>query len=109
MDRHTGKLLTGREYTRQCVIDVLTTPMGTRVGNRDYGSRLFDLVDNPASSSSVPEFYAAVSSAIGRLEGIELRSVAVENKTPGRVSLDLDLYDHNNGEALPMGGIDLWK
>lgn len=45
MDRNTGKLLSGTDHIRQSIVDILTTPLGTRVMLPEYGSKLFDLVD----------------------------------------------------------------
>ena len=44
MDRETGKSLSGIEHLRQSIRDILTTPIGSRVMRRDYGSRLFELL-----------------------------------------------------------------
>jgi phage baseplate assembly protein W len=45
LDASTGKQLSGMAHLRQSVRDILTTPIGTRVMRRDYGSRLYRLVD----------------------------------------------------------------
>ncbi|MEW7978507.1 MAG: GPW/gp25 family protein [Candidatus Sedimenticola endophacoides] len=47
----TGQHLAGEAHLRQSIIDILTTPLGTRVMRRDYGSRLFELVDAPINRS----------------------------------------------------------
>lgn len=43
----TGKRLSGTDHLRQSISDILSTPVGSRVLVRDYGSNLFSLVDNP--------------------------------------------------------------
>lgn len=47
VNNRTGKRLSGADHLRQSVSDILTTPVGSRVLVRDYGSDLFSLVDNP--------------------------------------------------------------
>ncbi len=49
MDAKTGKTLEGIEHLKQSIIDILTTPVNSRIMRRDYGSRLFELVDKPIS------------------------------------------------------------
>lgn len=47
IDSGTGRYLHGNEHLRQSVTDILSTPVGSRVLLREYGSRLFSLLDNP--------------------------------------------------------------
>jgi phage baseplate assembly protein W len=51
VNNRTGKALDGMEHLKQSVQDILTTPLGTRVMRREYGSRLFELIDAPINSS----------------------------------------------------------
>ena len=45
MSAVTGKPLEGLDHLRQSIADILSTPIGTRVGRREYGSLLAELVD----------------------------------------------------------------
>ncbi len=47
MSNKTGKELEGIEHLKQSIIDILTTPIGSRIMRREYGSRLFELIDRP--------------------------------------------------------------
>lgn len=49
MHRTTGKLLTEEAHIAQCIGDILSTPLGTRVMREDYGSLIPDLIDQPQS------------------------------------------------------------
>ena len=40
MARTTGAALDGLEHIKQSVLDILSTPVGTRAGRREYGSGL---------------------------------------------------------------------
>lgn len=64
MNRTTGKLIEGLEYLQQRLTDVLTTPIGTRVMRRDYGCRLFDLVDQTMNEGWLVQCYAAIAEAV---------------------------------------------
>lgn len=64
LNRTTGKLLTGIEHVQQSIRDILITPLGSRIERRHYGSRLFDLLDNPTSSALGLDIYAACVEAL---------------------------------------------
>ncbi|WP_240810495.1 GPW/gp25 family protein [Formicincola oecophyllae] len=68
MDRNTGKALEGMADLRAAITDILTTPLGTRVMRRNYGSRLFELVDSPQNNAGAMAVYAAVVEALERWE-----------------------------------------
>ncbi len=68
MDRNTGKLLSGTDHIRQSIVDILTTPLGTRVMLPEYGSKLFDLVDNPTDPSLAMRIIMESAGAIARWE-----------------------------------------
>lgn len=45
MDRRTGRLIEGDAHLAQSVADILTTPVGSRLQRRTYGSLLPELLD----------------------------------------------------------------
>lgn len=47
MDRETGLDMYEIDHVRQSILVILTTRVGTRVGMRQFGSRLLDLLDSP--------------------------------------------------------------
>ena len=59
LNSHKGKRLDGLSHLHQSIRDILTTRRGTRVMRRDYGSRLPELVDNPALFKICVETYPA--------------------------------------------------
>ncbi|QCA04861.1 GPW/gp25 family protein [Pantoea vagans] len=64
----TGKRLSGSAHLRQSVSDILTTPIGSRVLIRDYGSELPDLVDAPRDDLTRLRIIAATAKALVRWE-----------------------------------------
>ena len=100
MNRLTGESLTGIDHLRQSIIDILTTPIGSRVMRRDYGSRLYELVDAPINRALLVEIYTAVSEALINWEPrLELTRVVVESIEPGAISIALEgnyLPDNKN-------------
>ena len=106
----TGKELTGMAHLRQSVRDILTTPIGTRVMRRDYGSRLFELLDAPLTPGTLTEIYAAAAEALARWEP-RLRvdrikaHEASSSAAAGRVSIDLEGVYLPDGQAVRIEGL----
>ena len=73
MSRKTGKYLNDLEHLKQSIVDILTTPVGSRVMRREYGSNLFYLVDRPVNRDFLQQIYAAVrgSGEMGAASAIE--------------------------------------
>ena len=86
-----GRPLDGVEHLKQSIRDILTTPVGTRVMQREYGSRLFELVDRPTSDDFAIELYARTAKALLKWEPrFRLEKVRVEDIAEGQVSLRLE-------------------
>lgn len=97
-DATTGKALGGIGHLRQSIRDILTTPIGSRVMRREYGSRLFQLVDAPMNRATLLNIYTAAIEAIERWEPrFRVSQVVASNAAPGSVTLDV------TGEYLPDG------
>lgn len=96
----TGKALAGIDHLRQSIRDILTTPLGSRVMRRDYGSRLFELIDAPMNRSTMLDIYAATAEALSKWEPrFKLQTVSALSASPGAVVLDMI------GEYLPDGQV----
>jgi phage baseplate assembly protein W len=108
IDQNTGKALEGIEHLRQSVRDILTTPIGTRVLLRDYGSQLFELIDAPLNRSTVMDIIAAVADALDRWEPrIALQSVKPFMPAPGQLFVDLGGIYLPTGEFITLDGIEV--
>jgi hypothetical protein len=68
MNRQTGKALNGVTHLRQSIQDIVTTPIGSRVMRRTYGSHFFDLVDQPGNPAGRLRMIAAAADAVARWE-----------------------------------------
>jgi len=89
----TGKPLSGTAHLAQSVADILTTPLGSRVMRRDYGSLLPELIDQPAHSRIHVRLFAAIALALMRWERrIELQHIAlITSHYPGQYVVELTL------------------
>jgi Phage baseplate assembly protein W len=68
MNATTGQSLDGTAHLVQSIGDILGTPLGTRPMRRDYGSLLFDLIDQPLTSATAMLLRAATAVALRRWE-----------------------------------------
>ena len=106
MDSSTGKSLGGLDHLRQSVRDILTTPLGSRVMRRDYGSRLFELVDAPVNQSTLTEIYAATATALRKWEPrLNVETVSVSKAEVGKVEISINATYLPNGKPLVLEGI----
>lgn len=106
MDSSTGKGLAGLDHLRQSVRDILSTPVGSRVMRRDYGSRLFELVDAPVNKPTIVEIMAATSTALRKWEPrLKVETVRVEKADVGTLELSLTAIYIPEGKPLVVEGI----
>lgn len=107
MSRTTGRALGGFDHLRQSIQDILTTPVGTRVHRRDYGSRLPRLVDRPINKALVSDLVAATAEALDRWEPrLKLERVNIESVTEnGQIELSLVGYYLLDGQSITIEGL----
>ncbi|OLU22478.1 baseplate assembly protein [Pseudomonas sp. PA15(2017)] len=92
LSRTTGLALDATEHLRQSIADILTTPLGSRVMRREYGSNLPFLIDQPFNDHTRQLCYAATAMALMRWEPrLRLTRIAFSlGAEPGRVLVDIE-------------------
>lgn len=114
MNRNTGRSTSGLEHIRQSMADILTTPIGSRVMRREYGSLLPELIDQPLTDATLLQAYSAIVMALLRWEPrirIERIVRLVNSEQPGSATLEADVVRLDTSSpqparlsvALPMG------
>ena len=100
MTRLTGTTLDGLDHIRQSVADILGTPIGSRVGRRDYGSLLPDLIDQPMTPANILRLYAATAVALSRWEDrLRVRRVGLSaGNRAGAATITIDA-EHTDSAA----------
>lgn len=95
MNASNGAPIGGEDHLEQSIVDILTTPIGSRVMLRDYGSPLFDLIDYPYNATTRALLNAATAIALARWEPrLLLRRVMIAlGLLPGDVVLSLEGED----------------
>jgi len=110
MDRDTGDTLNGLDHLRQSIGDILTTPIGSRVLRRDYGSRLHELIDRPLNDETRVLLISATAEALRNWEPrlrITRVSVSAAEAPHGRITLTLVGFYRHNGTEISLDGIHL--
>ncbi|WP_414153875.1 GPW/gp25 family protein [Pseudomonas sp. AN-1] len=106
ISRTTGRAIGEREHIRQSIADILTTPIGSRVMRREYGSLLPELIDQPLNGATIVRLYAATAAALLRWERrVRLSRVQLQlGGAPGSATLDLEgsFVDSNEPLALSV-------
>ena len=92
MNRTTGQRLDAVAHLRQSIGDILSTPIGSRVMRREYGSLVPALIDKPDNLATQTRFFAAATSALMRWEPrlkVDRMAIARDPERLGRISLEI--------------------
>ena len=109
MSRLQGKTLNNElDHIRQSIQDILTTPIGTRLMLREYGSLLSQLIDAPINETTQLQIKAATANAILQWEPrVMPNSINLYQSEDGQHFFDFDLTlvsnNQNQSMKLPLG------
>lgn len=83
VNRHDGSVLNDWSHVMQSILDIMTTPIGTRVMRRDYGSDIPNLIDRPQGRDTILEVTLALGTALEKWEPrFRLSSVYISDAGP---------------------------
>lgn len=103
MNRFTGQSISESQHISQSIQDILTTPLGSRVMRRDYGSAIFELIDQPQSAAVKLQIMAAAVIALTRWEPririTEIDVIAGELNGKMQFNLVTDRIDTNRTQS----------
>jgi uncharacterized protein len=68
MNSADGSALDDEAHLHQSVNDILMTPVGSRVMRREYGSAVFELIDQPDNAATRLKLMSAACIALWRWE-----------------------------------------
>lgn len=109
MSRSTGRHISELEHLRQSVGDILSTPIGTRVMRRDYGSQVPALLDQPDNAITQLRLMSAAASALMRWEPrLALRQMSISRapQSPGKATVTVQ-GDYLSPTAAPRKALQL--
>jgi hypothetical protein len=78
------------DHVRQSIGDILTTPVGSRVMRREYGSVIPELIDQPLNQTTLLRLYAATAAAVMRWEPrFQISRITMEYNTPAGATVEV--------------------
>ncbi len=108
IDRCSGSGISRSHRLKQSIQTILSTPIGSCVMRRDFGSRLYQLIDAPVTQQWFSLVYSESAEAIAKWEpDVTVTGFYAESKTQGKVSVTIDYIDSLSGENLKITGISL--
>ncbi|MCW2248294.1 phage baseplate assembly protein W [Azospirillum fermentarium] len=106
MNAVTGGRADGVRHLLQSIRAIITTPIGTRIHRRDFGSRVPFLIDAPINAATIIEIYAGVAEALDRWEPrFALSRIILESAAPGRVEMTIEGIYRPENRDIRMEGI----
>ena len=109
MNAETGRELTGLEHLKQSIADILNTPIGSRVMRRDYGSRLFELIDAPINRSTVVDVAETAEALMKWEDRLVVSAVDVTGAVVGQIVLRVTGKYKLDGKTVQLDGIVVGK
>jgi uncharacterized protein len=104
----TGQWLSGIAHLEQSIRDILTTPVGTRVMRRTYGSTLYTLIDAPMNRGTLLQLYSATAGALATWEPrFQLNNVQAASPQPGQITIDVFGIYLPDGQPVKVTGIQI--
>lgn len=112
MNAETGRYMDGIEHIRQSIRKILTTPVGSRIMRRTFGSTVPDLVDSPINERTRLLVMSATATAVIQWEP-RIRPVRVTMEMSDASGLTVELVatlrDGPGGDSplnlsIPLGG-----
>ncbi|MEC7119627.1 MAG: GPW/gp25 family protein [Pseudomonadota bacterium] len=99
LSRTTGHAIDGDAHLLQSLQDILTTPIGSRLMRRDYGSLVPFLIDQPANPQLLMRLRAAITHAILKWEPrVRIGRVMLQVDDQGVATLVLEYERTHRGQ-----------
>lgn len=104
-----GRAINAQAHLYQSINDILTTPVGSRVMRRNYGSNIYLRQDQPTDQGLIADIIADTAEALALHEPrFKLTKVRVTQADEnGTLSLDLVGRTLPEGDAVVLEGVQL--
>lgn len=100
MNAATGRYLAGTSHISQSIATILSTPLGSRVMRREFGSVIPELIDQPLNRATVLRLYSAAVVAIQQWEPrVRVGSVNRTLGEDGKFTLEISVTRVDNGQT----------
>lgn len=103
MSRQSGTELSEIDHIRQSIEDIISTPIGSRLMRRDYGTQVANLLDQPTSEALYLKCYSTIYSSILRWEPrVQINQLYISEVNEGQTVLNLEGTLAQSGQSLNM-------
>lgn len=111
MDARTGKRIEAGDHLAQSAADILTTPIGSRIERRDYGSLIPELIDQPLNGITKLRLYGAAATALLRWEPrLQVTRMSLASASfGGKCELEIEARDKEAGNTITRITVPLRK
>ncbi|MDR3002745.1 MAG: GPW/gp25 family protein [Acidovorax sp.] len=101
MNVNTGRSIGYTAHISQSIADILTTPIGSRLMRRRYGSFIPALIDRPATPANILRLQAATAQAIMKHEPrTRLRRAVFSFDANGRALMQIERQDRKQSATV---------
>ena len=108
MNINSGTNISEINHLKQSISNILTTPIGSRVMKRNYGSNLFNKIDHPINGELIAEIYLDIVESLFIWEPrFELDQMVVQNIEIGKIIIDLEGSFLNSGQKIALENIEI--
>jgi len=91
MNAQNGRAIYDINHLNQSIKDILLTPVVSRLMRREYGSQVFNLIDQAANPATHLLLYAAIATALLRFEPrLQLSRIQISSQSNGQSIIDID-------------------
>lgn len=96
LNKKTGGAIDGVKHIKQSIADILSTPQGTRVMRRDYGSLFFALMDLPLNDKTFLLLKVAIFDCITKWEPrVAITQINLTAADGGKLQTKIDFELHD--------------
>ena len=108
LNRSTGGQIGDLAHIWQSIRDILTTPIGTRLMRRNYGSEVPSLIDQPLNGVTRLRVMSAAVAAIVKWEPrVSVQAVSFAIDGEGAMSVDLEADRVDGPRSSPLGTLSI--
>ena len=104
INKKSGQTIsTVQESIQQAIEDIITTPIGSRVMRRTYGSLIFELIDQSINDALILKCYSAIYTAISRWEDrISISQIYMSNVKDNGLVFDIEGFSQITGQQMNL-------
>lgn len=103
MSRESGSNMTKIMHIKQSIEDICSTPLGSRVMRRNYGTKLANFIDQPTSEALFLKCCSTIYSGILMWEPrIHVTKISIGSISSGQMSIDIEAEMVESGQSLNL-------